>query len=105
MLFFMTTTILSSTESPFNNPLLQKWSGPYGGVPSFDKYRVSDFQPAIEFAIQENLNELDAIANNLETPTFKNTIAALENSGKTIAELMLYMEYIVLIFLQKNLEL
>ena len=83
----MTTTILNSTELPSQNPLLQKWSGSYGGVPSFDKYKVSDFQPAIEFAIQENLNELGAIADNFEAPTFKNTIAALENSGKTIARI------------------
>ncbi|MCD0468431.1 M3 family metallopeptidase [Flavobacterium sp. JAS] len=70
-----------------NNPLLQKWSGPYGGVPAFDEYKVSDFKPAVEIAIQENLVEFDAIANNPEVPTFENTIVALESSGKKIARI------------------
>ncbi len=70
-----------------NNPLLQKWNGPYGGVPAFNEYKVADFKPAIEIAIEENLNEFDAIANNSEAPTFENTIAALENSGKKIARI------------------
>lgn len=67
-----------------NNPLLKSWSGPYGGVPDFKAYKVSDFQPAIEFAIQEKLQEIDAIANNPEKTTFKNTIEALELSGEKL---------------------
>lgn len=67
-----------------NNPLLEEWSGPYGGVPDFTKYKISDFKPAIEFAIQEKLDEIDAIANNLEQPTFENTITALELSGEKL---------------------
>ncbi|PIF32756.1 peptidyl-dipeptidase Dcp [Flavobacterium sp. 9] len=70
-----------------NNPLLEKWNGPYGGVPAFDEYKIADFKPAIEIAIEENLNEFDAIADNPEAPTFENTIAALENSGKKIARI------------------
>ncbi|WP_261376947.1 hypothetical protein [Flavobacterium anhuiense] len=66
------------------NPLLQEWSGPYGGVPDFTKYKISDFKPAIEFAIQEKLNEIEVIANNLEAPTFENTIVALELSGEKL---------------------
>jgi peptidyl-dipeptidase Dcp len=68
-------------ETDFENPLLQQWQGPYGGVPDFTKYKISDFKPAIEFAIQEKLDEIEAIANNSETPTFENTILALELSG------------------------
>lgn len=67
-----------------NNPLLQKWSGPYGGIPHFTKYKISDFKPAIEFAIQEKLSEIDTIANNVEEPAFDNTIKALELSGEKL---------------------
>ena len=67
-----------------DNPLLQEWSGAYGGVPDFTKYKISDFKPAIEFAINEKLNEIDAIANNTEKPTFENTITALELSGEKL---------------------
>ncbi|WP_291145264.1 M3 family metallopeptidase [Flavobacterium sp. UBA7680] len=72
------------TQIDLNNPLLQEWSGAYGGVPDFTKYKISDFKPAIEFAIQEKLEEIDAIANNAEEPTFDNTIVALELSGEKL---------------------
>ncbi len=80
----MNTDTSLNSQSGCQNPLLQKWTGPYGGVPSFDEYKVSDFKPAIEFAIEENLHELDTIANNIKVPSFDNTIVALELSGKTI---------------------
>src|SRR6476661_8542344 len=63
------------------NPLLAEWKGPYGGVPPFDKVRVSDFKPALEAAMQENLGEIDAIAINSDTPNFQNTIEAMERAG------------------------
>jgi peptidyl-dipeptidase Dcp len=63
------------------NPVLAEWKGPYGGVPPFDKVRVSDFKPALEAAMQENLIEIDAIANNSDTPNFQNTIEAMERAG------------------------
>jgi peptidyl-dipeptidase Dcp len=66
------------------NPILAPWAGPYGGVPAFDKVRVSDFAPALQQAMDENLADVDRIANNPEPPTFANTIAALENSGRSM---------------------
>ncbi|KRB54461.1 M3 family metallopeptidase [Flavobacterium sp. Root186] len=72
------------TQIDLNNPLLQEWSGAYGGVPDFTKYKISDFKPAIEFAIQEKLDEIEAIANSTEEPTFDNTIVALELSGEKL---------------------
>ncbi len=66
------------------NPLLEKWSGQWGGLPPFDKVKVSDFKPALEAAMAENLNEIDAIANNPAPPTFENTFIPLEQSGDTL---------------------
>jgi peptidyl-dipeptidase Dcp len=66
------------------NPLLAKWTGPYEGVPPFDKVKVSDFQPALETAMADNLKEIDAIAKNPAKPDFENTIAALERAGKPL---------------------
>jgi peptidyl-dipeptidase Dcp len=84
-IFLMGTTFFAvNAQSKVDNPLLKKWTGPYGGIPAFNDYKVSDFKPAIEFAIQEKLNEVDAIANNPKAPTFENTIAALERSGETM---------------------
>lgn len=83
----MSTITSINSQSGSQNPLLQEWGGPYGGVPSFDEYKVSDFKPAIEIAIQQKLEELDKIANNDELPDFDNTIAALELSGKNITRI------------------
>ena len=65
------------------NPLTKPWTGPYGGVPPFDLVKVADFKPAMEAAIAEELAEVEVIANNPAPPTFDNTIAALERTGKT----------------------
>ncbi len=67
-----------------DNPLLAEWTGPYGGVPPFDKVQVADFKPALEAAMAENLREADAIAHDPSPATFDNTIAALERSGRTL---------------------
>lgn len=72
------------------NPLVQPWTGPYGGVPAFDKVKVSDFLPAGEEAMARNLAEIDAIAANPAAPTFENTIAALEDAGRTLSDYFCY---------------
>ena len=72
---------LSAAAEP-KNPLLADWKGPYGGVPAFDRYKVSDFKPALETSMAEDLKEIDAIASNPEPPTFENTIAAYERAGR-----------------------
>ena len=52
------------------NPLTEKWTGPFGGLPPFDKVKISDLKPALETAMEENLFEVAAIANQSEPPTF-----------------------------------
>jgi peptidyl-dipeptidase Dcp len=76
--------VLAATPLKAENPLLQKWSGPYGGVPPFDKVKVADFKPALEAAMAENLKEIDAIAKSPAKPDFENTIAAFERAGKAL---------------------
>ena len=73
-----------------NNALLEEWSGPYGGVPAFDKMQVADVQSAVEQGMIENLKEIDAIANASEPPTFENTIEAMERSGSTLDRVFSY---------------
>src|SRR5258708_21118613 len=46
------------------NPLLEKWTGPWGGVPPFGRFKVTDIKPALEAAIAENLAEIDPIAGH-----------------------------------------
>jgi peptidyl-dipeptidase Dcp len=74
-------TMTIATET---NLLEDKWQGPYGGVPPFDKVTVSQFKPALEDAMKDNLREIDDIVNQKDAPTFENTIVALEKSGKKL---------------------
>ena len=75
----------ANAESNATNSLLKKWTGPYGGVPPFDKVKVADFKPALEAAMAEQKLETEAIAKNTAPPTFENTLLALENSGETLS--------------------
>src|SRR5438128_8181094 len=82
LLLVAATVVLAATPVKPENVLLGKWTGPYGGVPPFNKAMVSDFKPALETAVAENLKEIDAIAKNPAKPDFENTIAAFERAGK-----------------------
>ena len=69
-------------ESTEENILLQPWTGPYGGVPAFDKMNVADVKPAMLRAMELNLEDIEAIANNPEPATFENTIEEMERAGE-----------------------
>ncbi len=87
-ILFMSSSIISiSAQTKAKNQLLKPWAGSYGGVPVFADYKISDIKPAMTFAIQEKLNEIDAISNNVKPANFSNTIAALESSGKTLSRI------------------
>ena len=72
------------------NPLLAEWRGPYGGVPAFDAMDLADVEPAMEAAMAAQLAEVEAIAANPEPPTFDNTIAAYERSGRALSRVATY---------------
>jgi peptidyl-dipeptidase Dcp len=62
------------------NPFYAPSSLPFQ-APPFDKIKDSDYQPAIEAGMAEQLKEMQAIANNPAAPTFENTFVAMEKSG------------------------
>jgi peptidyl-dipeptidase Dcp len=57
-------------------------------APPFDKIKDSDYQPAIDAGMAEQLKEVEAIANNPVPPTFENTLVALERSGRLLDRVM-----------------
>ena len=63
-------------------PLLAPYTGPFGGGPAFGKFKVADFKPALLQGMDLQRAELQAIVDTKEAPTFDNTIAALEDSGR-----------------------
>jgi peptidyl-dipeptidase Dcp len=64
------------------DPYLAVWTGPYGGVPPWDKLDVAAFPKAFEIGLALGLAEVDVIAENPEPATFANTFVALERSGR-----------------------
>ena len=68
------------------NPLLEKFNTPHSSIP-FNKIKISDYEPAFEKAIKIHDSEIDKIAKSKVAPDFKNTIEALEYSGKALGQI------------------
>ena len=66
-----------------DNPLLARWTGPFGGVPPWDAVTPDRFPAAFEAALAAERAEIAAIAGHAQAPTFDNTIAALQRAGQT----------------------
>ena len=66
-----------------NNPLVKEWNTPYQ-TPPFSEIKLEHYEPAIDYAIELNRAEIDAIINNPEAPTFENTIVAMEQAGELL---------------------
>ncbi|MEP2654131.1 MAG: M3 family metallopeptidase [Paraglaciecola sp.] len=73
-----------------DNPLLAEFSGPYGGVPAFDKMDLSYLKLALEEGMALNLAEIDVIVNNPAPATFANTIIPLEKAGSELSRVFRY---------------
>jgi peptidyl-dipeptidase Dcp len=80
----MATATAHGNES--DNPLLQRWDTPYG-LPPFGAVRPEHFEPAFDAAIAEHRAEIDAIGVDPAPPTFANTIAAFDRSGRMLSRL------------------
>jgi peptidyl-dipeptidase Dcp len=52
--------------------------------PQFDRIKDSDFAPAFDAGMQQQLDEVRAIAESPAAPTFENTLVALEKSGAVL---------------------
>lgn len=70
-----------STES--ENPFFSEFQSPYG-APDFDRIQLADYEPAFLKGIEQQNQEIKAIVENPEAPTFENTIVALDNSGEIL---------------------
>ena len=77
-------TAAELASAAVDNPLLAGWKGAFGGTPLFDLVKVADFKPALESGMAERLSEVERIAKNPAAPTFENTIAAMERTGRTL---------------------
>ncbi len=64
------------------DPILAPWTGPYGGVPPWDRVKADKFPPAFTLGLSLLQAEIDAIAANPAPPTFANVFVPLENAGR-----------------------
>lgn len=77
---------MSSTDT--DNIFFQPSTLPFQAIP-FDRIKDGDFEPAFEKGMQDHLAEVEQIANNVEEPTFKNTLIAMEQSGQILTRVSL----------------
>ena len=77
-----------------DNVFLNDFKTTHGLIP-FDYFSNGDFEPAILEGIDEQNREIASIVRQRSTPTFENTIVALERSGKTLNR-TLYVFYAML---------
>ncbi len=69
----------AATANPFAEP-----SNLPLHAPPFDRIKDSDYQPAFDEGMKQQLAEIDAIANSKAAPTFENTVIAIEKSGRML---------------------
>ncbi len=65
------------------NPILQYWQTPFE-TPPFHLIRTDHFEPAAKEAIKLARKEIKAITENPDSPTFENTVAALDLTGENL---------------------
>lgn len=80
--------MLACTKTERQNPFFGEWDTPEG-VPPFEQIKNSDYLPAFEEGIRQQQAEIDAIIANPDAPTFGNTLAALDASGKLLDKVSL----------------
>ncbi|WP_333569835.1 M3 family metallopeptidase [Sphingorhabdus sp.] len=78
---------MKSGQSASDPVLLQEWTGPYEGVPPWDKVKVAQFPAAFQAAMNASKAEFEAMLAKPEAITFDNTITASELSGEKIGRL------------------
>jgi peptidyl-dipeptidase Dcp len=73
---------------PDDNPFLRPSTLPFR-FPPFDRIRYEHYRPAFDVGVEEQRAEIAAIRDNVDEPTFANTIEALELSGRTLERVLL----------------
>lgn len=86
----ITNEVAMAAQGEFgpSNPFYTASSLPFQ-APPFDKIKDSDYQPAIEAGMAQQIEEVRAIAENPAPPTFENTVVALEKTGQLFVRVML----------------
>ncbi len=82
-LLILLVMMFSCKQAEKPNPFFVKWDTPFG-TPPFHLIEDGHYLPAYEEGIRLHKEEIDAIINNPEAPTFENTIVAYDQSGELL---------------------
>ena len=77
---FAISACRNNPEVDSTNPFFSDYNTPFD-VPPFEKIMAKHYVPAFEKGMDDARNEVDALLRNKKTPTFDNTIIALDNQG------------------------
>lgn len=77
------TCAAADTGATRVNPFMQPYTAQYE-IPPFADITAADYLPALHAAIAEHNAEIAAIVDNKETPTFDNTVLALDRAGRAL---------------------
>ena len=84
IVFASSCTKNDAIDADASNPFFTEWTTPFG-VPPFEQIKLEHYRPALDSGFVAHNAEIEAIANNPETPTFENTILALEFAGDLLS--------------------
>ena len=91
LIIIMTSLFLVNCNN--SNPMMTQWSDKssvFGGVPAFDKMSPELVKVAMLKGMEVSLEDIDKIANNLDSPTFEITIEEMDRSGKLLNDVYSY---------------
>jgi len=80
------STMQANIDAAKNNSILQTWTGPYDGVPAWNKVKVSDFPTAFQVAMDTVKSQVNAIRDNSATATFENFTIPMDLAGNLADE-------------------
>ncbi len=83
----MTKRPQNFNDSAAENPLINPPALSYGAT-AFDKIKTEHLEPALDWAMAKFLDEIEAIKNNQDAPSFENTIEALETAGEDLSRVV-----------------
>ena len=94
--FSMVSIIMAATNNSKKSSIKEDRTNPFFTAsklpfqaPPFDKIKDGDFQPAIEEGMNQEIDEINKIAENTADPTFENTIVEMEKSGQLLTRVQL----------------
>ncbi len=77
------TACKTTPQADMTNPFFSEYNTPFD-VPPFEKIMAKHYMPAFEKGMTDGRIEINAIVKNRKTPTFENTVEALDRTGELL---------------------